>query len=63
MGVPVAAVTALANTRIGRKIAWVREAAEAAGRPAAAVELQMNLLLCRIERSSTKSSEWVSPTR
>ena len=46
--------------RVGRKIAWVREAAEAAGRPADAVELQMNLLLCRIERSSTKSSEWVS---
>jgi probable F420-dependent oxidoreductase len=46
--------------RVGQKIAWVREAAEAAGRHGDAVELQMNLLLCRIETSSSRAREAVS---
>ena len=46
--------------RIGQKIAWVRAAAEAAGRPDDAVELQTNLLLCRIETSSSRAREAVS---
>jgi probable F420-dependent oxidoreductase len=46
--------------RIGQKIAWVRAAAEAAGRADDAVELQTNLLLCRIETSSSRAREAVS---
>jgi probable F420-dependent oxidoreductase len=46
--------------RVAEKVAWVREAAAAAGRPGDAVELQMNLLLCRVERSSGQAREAVS---
>jgi probable F420-dependent oxidoreductase len=46
--------------RVAEKVAWVRQAAAAAGRPADAVELQMNLLLCRVERSSGRAAEAVS---
>jgi probable F420-dependent oxidoreductase len=46
--------------RVAEKVAWVREAAAAAGRPEDAVELQMNLLLCRVERSSGRAAEAVS---
>jgi probable F420-dependent oxidoreductase len=46
--------------RVARKIAWVHEAAEAAGRHAGAVELQTNLLVCRIETSSSRARGAVS---
>jgi probable F420-dependent oxidoreductase len=46
--------------RIGQKLAWVREAAEAAGRRNDAIELQMSLLLCRIETSSSRAAEATS---
>ena len=46
--------------RVGQKIAWVREAALAAGRDEDAIELQTNLLLCRIGTSPSRTSEAVS---
>jgi probable F420-dependent oxidoreductase len=42
--------------RVGRKITWIREAAEAAGRDAGTLELQMNLMLCRVETSSSRTA-------
>jgi probable F420-dependent oxidoreductase len=44
--------------RVEQKLAWVREAAEAAGRPVDDIEVQLNVLLCRV--SASRSSEAMS---
>jgi probable F420-dependent oxidoreductase len=46
--------------RIDQKVAWIREAAVAAGRPADAVELQLNLLVCKVTGQAGQVSETVS---
>jgi probable F420-dependent oxidoreductase len=46
--------------RIDQKIAWAREAAAQAGRPAGDLELQLSVLLCRVSTSAGRSSEAVS---
>jgi len=46
--------------RIDQKVAWVREAAAAAGRPLDDLELQLNLLICRVTNRTGRISEAVS---
>jgi probable F420-dependent oxidoreductase len=46
--------------RINQKVAWVREATAAAGRPLDDVELQLNLLICRVTNRTGRISEAVS---
>jgi probable F420-dependent oxidoreductase len=60
-GTVTAAVLADATAeRVAEKVAWVREAAAAAGRDPAAVELQMNLLACRVEAGPGRAGRAVS---
>jgi probable F420-dependent oxidoreductase len=46
--------------RIDQKVAWVREAAAAAGRRPDEVELQLNLLVCQVADGAGQSSRAVS---
>jgi probable F420-dependent oxidoreductase len=46
--------------RVAQKLDWVREAAEAAGRTADDIEVQLNLLLCRVSTSASRASAAVS---
>lgn len=60
-GTVTAAVLADATAeRVAEKVAWVREAAAAAGRDPAAIELQMNLLACRVETGPGRAGQAVS---
>jgi probable F420-dependent oxidoreductase len=46
--------------RIDQKVAWVREAAATAGRQPNDIELQLNLLICRVTNRTGRVSEVVS---
>jgi probable F420-dependent oxidoreductase len=60
-GVPPSTVLQDATAeRIGQKLAWVREAAVAAGRAFDDIEVQLSLLLCRISTSAGRAREAVS---
>jgi probable F420-dependent oxidoreductase len=60
-GTVTAAVLADATAeRVAEKVAWVREAATTAGRDPAEIELQMNLLACRVETGPGHAGQAVS---
>jgi probable F420-dependent oxidoreductase len=60
-GTVTAAVLADATAeRVAEKVAWVREAAAAAGRDPAALGRQMNLLACRVETGPGRAGQAVS---
>jgi probable F420-dependent oxidoreductase len=60
-GTVTAAVLADATAeRVAEAVAWVREAAAAAGRDPAAIELQMNLPACRVETGPGRAGQAVS---
>jgi probable F420-dependent oxidoreductase len=46
--------------RIAQKVTWICEAAKQGGRAAGGVELQLNVLLCRVFTSAGRASEAVS---
>jgi probable F420-dependent oxidoreductase len=46
--------------RVDRKLAWVRAAAQAAGRPLQDLELQLSLVLCRVCSSHGELASWRS---
>jgi probable F420-dependent oxidoreductase len=55
-----AAVLDMTPERVAQKLAWVREAAVACGRPVDDLEVQMSLLVCRVSTSAGKADEAVS---
>jgi probable F420-dependent oxidoreductase len=59
-GVTPAVVLDMTARRVAQKLAWVREAAVACGRPVEDIEIQMSLLVCRVTGSAGKAEEAVS---